>query len=856
MKGPKTYATRLTKTDVGQMPHFRPRQKVPMSGTLVLSPNGSRSLRRNQSFMSHVRRFEKLSILAIALFLPVATPAALTAAPSFEADVWPYFQTHCVRCHGEKKQESEFRIDNLSRNVGRENTPQWAEIRERISSGEMPPKELKDLPTAQESAAVVEWLSARLKEGEAARMAQRGRVSYNRLTRDEYVNTVRDLIGVHFDATDPTGFPEDPEWHGFERLGSVLTLSPSNIEKYLAAAEIILAEAYPAMKPTFFESTQRAVTEKHIDETHRERLRELGLLEKMRFEMWAGDIFRYSVWETLPEAGIYEISYTLSGLKPDNSRAPRLFVYEKSLDRVLFEQDIVAPEDKPITVTFRAHLPKGRPSIDVLNNVPGLSNNFRSGRHGNKPFISTKDGRIPWQMKLTDEQGRPRYPFLILDEVSWRGPFITEEEQRRRDEYWSAEVGNVAQVRSGLEKMARRAFRRPVSSAELDGYVGIVKAELAANETFPDAVKAGMTAILCSKSFLFLAEGDEDANRHTLNDWEIASRLSYLLWSTMPDDELFAIAEQGKLRDKAELGRQVQRMLADPRADRFSESFASQWLNLRKVGMFPPDKKLYPDYDSSLEKSMVGETTAFFREVLQRGLTLREFLHSDWTMVNSRLAQFYGLPEVAGSGLQRVSLTPESRRGGLLTQASILSLTSDGTRHRPVHRGKWVSESIFGKSPPPPPANVEPIAPNPLDSPKATLRMKLDAHIHDAKCASCHRKIDPLGLAFENYDAIGRWRTTEVVEGTGENPPVNPSGKLPDGRSYQTPEEFKQLLLADIDSFNTAFIEKLATYSLRRSLSFDDRADLAAIAKASRAKDYRLRDLVEALVVSDLFQKR
>ncbi len=278
--------------------------------------------------MNHPRPFETLKSLAWTLLLTIATPQALAAAPNFESDVLPYFKTHCLRCHGEQKQESDFRIDNLSRKVGRENTPQWAEILERISSGEMPPKEEKAQPTAQENAAVVEWLAARIMEGEAARMAQRGRVSYNRLTRDEYVNTIRDLIGVHFDATDPTGFPEDPEWHGFERLGSVLTLSPSNIEKYLGAAEVILAEAYPAKQPTFWESTQRAVTEKHIDESHRDRLRELGLLDKMRYEMWAGDIFRYSVWEALPEAGIYEISYTLSGLKPESSRAPRLFVYE------------------------------------------------------------------------------------------------------------------------------------------------------------------------------------------------------------------------------------------------------------------------------------------------------------------------------------------------------------------------------------------------------------------------------------------------------------------------------------------------------------------------------------------------
>ena len=789
-------------------------------------------------------------------FLSQASSFAAEPAAGLDPIVRTYIDAHCLSCHGANSEKSDFRIDQLSVNVGRENTPQWAEVMERISSGEMPPKEQKKLPTAGESAAVVEWLAGRILEGQAARMAARGRVSYNRLTRDEYVNTVQDLIGVHFDATDPGGFLEDPEWRGFERIGSVLTLSPSNIEKYLAAAEVILAEAYPLKKPVFLEFSKRAVPENEIEETHRERLRALGLLGKVRFEMWSRDIFRGSSPGALPEAGIYEISYTLSGLKPANGRAPRLQVYEKSLDRVLFEQDIIAPEDQPITVTFRAHLPRGGPSIDVLNNVPGSSNNFRSNRHSNKPFVSTKDGRTPWQMKLTDEQGRPRYSFLILDSVSWRGPLITEEEQRRRDEYWPAEEGHLEQVRAGLGKLAHRAFRRPVADGELDSYVDIVKAELAAGEKFPDAVKAGMLAILCSKSFLFVTEGDAEANRQTLNDWEIASRLSYLLWSTMPDNELFALAEQGKLRDRAELGRQVQRLLADPRSERFSTSFASQWLHLRKVGMFPPDQKLYPDYDESLETSMVGETTAFFREVLQRNLTLREFLHSDWTMVNSRLAQFYGLPDVAGSQFQRVALSPESHRGGLLTQAAILSQTSDGTRHRPVHRGKWVSEAIFGKSPPPPPANVDPIAPNPVDSPKATLRMKLEAHIHDARCASCHSKIDPLGLAFENYDAIGHWRTHEVVEGTGDNPPVDPSGTLPDGRAYQTPEEFRQLLVADVDSFNTAFIEKLATYGLRRSLSFDDRGDLAAIAKASREKDYRLRDLVEAFVLSELFQKR
>ncbi len=802
----------------------------------------------------------------------IGTPALLQAAPSFDADVWPYFQAHCVSCHGEQKHEGEFRIDTLSRKVGFENSPQWAEVIERINSGEMPPKSVKQQPTSQESAAVVEWLAARLKEGEAALMARRGRVSYNRLTRDEYVNTVRDLIGVEYDARDPGNFLEDPEWQGFERLGSVLTLSPSNIEKYLAAAEAILNEAYPAEPPPLrkgqkppepFGGTKPVLYEEQINERHRERLRELGLLDKVRYEMWPGDIYRYSLLrEPLPEAGVYEISYQLSGLRPPGGRAPRLKVYEEKLDRVLFEQDIVAPEDEPITVTFRAHLPKGRPSIHVYNDVPGPSTLPRSGRHGDVPFISTKIGRSPWQMKLTDEEGNARYPFLILDAITWRGPIVTDEEQQRRREYMPTNEGNLQQARECLTTLATRAFRRPVTADEVDVYVKIVQGELDAKEKFRDAMKAGMAAILNSKSFLFLTEGDEKTSRSTLNDWELASRLSYFLWSTMPDDELFSLAQQGKLRDRAVLAQQFQRMIADPRAARFSDSFATQWLRLRKVGMFQPDKKLYPDYDKALENSMLAETKLFFREVLDRGLTLREFLNSDWSMLNELLAKHYGVEAAFAAAKQRenssgefvrVAFSPEAHRGGLLTQASILSLTSDGVRHRPVHRGVWLSEAIFGKSPPPPPANVDPIPTNPT-GPKSTLRQKLEAHIHDARCAACHSRIDHLGLAFENFDAIGRWRTEEVTDGVGANPQVVSSGKFPDGREYRNADEFKQLLLKDLDTFNHAVLEKLAIYGLRRTMTFTDRDELKKIAAVSKAKDYRLKDLVEALVCSDLFQ--
>jgi hypothetical protein len=838
------------------------RSKIALGGPQPGSGRGDVSYLSMTSFSdarnSATRRLSTL--VSICLAAASASPAA---EPSFEKDLQPFLDTYCVRCHNDKTQKGEFRLDALSRDVGQKDTPLWAEVMERINSGEMPPEKQKKRPTADQSAAIVEWLVARIREGEAARMARRDRVSYNRLTRDEYVNSVRDLIGVEYDATDPGGLLEDPEWNGFERIGSVLTLSATHIDKYISAAEVVLAEAYPDAKAVYTEASKRAASvSPKSNPAHYERLSKAGLQDKVRFPLWAGDLYRGSNPfngrpAKFPGPGVYEISYTLSGLKAEDKPAPRFQVYAQDLDRVLFEQDIIAPEDKPTTVTFRAHFPSKRmPTVHAINKLGGLNLTHRSARHGRRPFVSLKEGRLPWQMKLTGEDGKPLHSFLILDSITMRGPIVTDQEQRRRDEYMPSEKGNVEQVRKGLAAMAKRAFRRPLYKGELDSYVRIVDSEIAAGENFTNAVKSAMTAVLCSKSFLFIAEGDENAERHTLNDWEIASRLSYLLWSTMPDDALFAAAEQGKLRDRTELERQFVRMSADPRAERFAESFPAQWLHLRKVGMFPPDKKLYRNYDEHLEKSMVGETTAFFREVLDRRLTLRAFLESDWTMVNPRLARFYGIPNITRDEFQRVALDPESHRGGLLTQASVLSLTSDGTRHRPVHRGAWLSEAIFGKTPPPPPANVDPIEPNPVDQPKATLRMKLEAHKHDPRCASCHRKIDPLGLAFDNFNAIGEWRTEEVVEGTGKNPLVDASGELPDGRKFEDVREFKQLLLADLDQFNETFIKKLAIYGMRRTITFDDRDGLDAIAKAARDNDYRVRDIVKAFVLSDLFQRR
>jgi hypothetical protein len=441
--------------------------------------------------------------------------------------------------------------------------------------------------------------------------------------------------------------------------------------------------------------------------------------------------------------------------------------------------------------------------------------------------------------------------------VEWDGPLLDSWPTQAHRRIIGEGGQDARQIHDIVTRFAERAFRRPVAAADVEPYAQLAQAEMKAGKLFVPAVKSALMAILCASDFVYLVEGTPARQTTTLNDFELASRLSYFLWSTMPDDRLFELARAGTLHERSVLHDQVQRMLADKRAAAFADGFPRQWLQLRRVGMFAPDRALYPDYDEYLQASMINECTSFFAEVLTKNLSVREFLDSDWTMLNACLAELYGIPGVRGEAMQRTALSPGDHRGGLLTQAAVLSLTSDGTRHRPVHRGKWLAESILGKSVPPPPANVPSIKTSQASQPKTSLRDKLAAHLEDPTCNACHRKIDPLGFAFENYDAIGRWRTVEAVrDGAGANPAINASGTLADGRPFADCPSFKHLLLDDSDRFATALTEKLATYAMRRVMAFSDRADLQRIVAAGKDGQYRLASLVDALVTSDLFQKR
>jgi hypothetical protein len=796
-------------------------------------------------------------VIAAASASPLSAHAAAPAAhPVWERQVEPFFRTYCLRCHDAKKQEGMFRLDTLTHDFTDQSVAErWGEVVFRINNGEMPPKD-EPQPKPDELGAAVETISTRLREGEAARMARRGPVAHYRLSRDEYAHTVYDLLGVHYDVTLPGTFNEDPRWHGFERVGSMLSLSPSHFDRYLQAAEVVLDRAFPD-RPV-----ASKLTRQEANAGREEWLKQHGLTGPVRWQLWPG---KKGQGFNIKDPGLYRIRIQLSGLQPAEGRVPHLSIWNPQTKRSIYDEDVLAPEDKPIVLEIEMPLSPG--GYSLANEMPGFN---ETGNHtlnvlngGGSVFTNSREvGYLnPTGYKLFDDDGRAIFPMLLVDWIEWEGPLTTDDDLRKRDGIIPASLAtkqvDPTEVRAGLRRFASRAWRRPVADAEIQRYVKVMESETAAGEKPGTAYRAALTGILASKNFFYLEEGSAQTPRDRVNDVELASRLSYFLWGSMPDDGLFEAAGRGELHRPEVLKSQWARMLADPKSARFSDAFPRQWLQLHRVGTFPPDPGLYPDYDKWLEQSMILESTRFFRTVFDENLSLREFLTSDWTMVNARLALHYGILAPAGSGLQKVKLKPEDHRGGLLTQAGILSLSSDGTRHRPVHRGVWVSEAIFGRTPPPPPPNVEPLEPTPSDKPKATIRQQLEAHGTHAVCASCHRKIDPLGFAFDSFDAIGRRRTEEqAIGGKGANPPVDASGVLVDGRKFAGTEEFKKLLADDTDRFAEAFVEQLATFALRRVMTIDDAPQIRAIAAASRADGYRLRTVIENFVTSDLFQKR
>ena len=822
------------------------------------------SLPSTMSFRSHLTSASALVTLGLGLV------GISRAAEPYET----FIEKHCFRCHGPDKEKGNLRFDRLSRDfkLGAD-THHWAEAMEQVNAGEMPPKEDQEpKPTQAEIAAFVTNLDALIKDGRATRMAARPSVAHYRLSRKEYQNTVYDLLGARYNPAKPGELNEDSLWHGFERIGSALSLSPSHVDRYYRAADNVLDRALSATTGQARKVRKTALEmSRGGGKSVPEALEKFGIKRPVRYLIFPGKIETAltTQWfgKTGPEhSGLYRLRIQASGIRPLGGQTAHLSIGKSTGEETvaaLVEFDISAPEDSPKVYEFEVYLDMPATlhwTVVATNSVDRRSGAaFRNSLSNGPAYIFTHSSETRLlnanAPQMFDDKGHSIFSTVLVDWVEWEGPLETKAEKSRHEGLLPTADASPEAITEHLRRFAERAWRRPVRAEELSQYLKAYLSERTAGEKPADAYRLALQGVLTSRHFIYLVEGDPVA-REKLTSWELASRLSYFLWSSMPDDGLFNAAKADALKG-AGLKAEIDRLLTDPRTSRFVDDFPRQWLQLHRVGMFPPDKKLYPNYDPWLEASMRTEVIEYFREMFAKNLAVDAFIASDWTMANPRLCDFYGLPEPPSDGFQRVSLTPGDHRGGLLTMGAVLGLTSDGTRHRPIHRGVWLSEAIFGKTPPPPPANVPAIEPPTAQSSKASLRDKLAVHSQNPNCAACHAKIDPLGFAWDNYDAIGQWRTIEKVPaGLGADPAINSAGAMPDGRAFQDSVAFKQLLIADRDAVASAFIEHLCTYALRRVLTFDDKEDLQAIVAEAKTHDYRIKDIVRAVAMSDLLRKR
>jgi hypothetical protein len=564
--------------------------------------------------------FAAAALLAVSLGIPVVSHAA----EPFEA----FLKTHCIRCHGPEKEKGNLRIDQLSRDFKRGvDSHHWAESIEKVNSGEMPPKKEKR-PTQKEIADFITTLDSQLKEGKAARMAARPAVAHYRLSRKEYQNTVYDLLGVRYDPTMPGELNEDTLWHGFERIGSELSLSPSHVDRYYRAAGLVLDRAFPAVSGEVRKVRKTAAELRYGDAKDQQAvLDRFGIKRPLRCLIYPGT-FRAALspsWfgKTGPEhSGLYRVRFQASGIRPPGGQPAHLSIGTASgsnRDSVdgLIEFDITAPEDSP--EVYESEVVLEMPSALHFNVV---TSDAVKGLHflrllDNRNYIFTHSSETlltsPATPQMFDDKGNGLFSTVILDWVEWEGPLVSEAEKSRRAGLVPPDDAAPELVAEHLQRFAERAWRRTVKREELAEYLQSYRTERKVGEKLADAYRVAFQGVLTSRHFIYLVEGDTVA-RERLTDSELASRLSYFLWSSMPDDALFTAARGGALNGDG-LKKEVDRMLADSKASRFIDDFARQWLQLHRVGMFPPNKKLYPAYDAWLETSMRAEPVEFFREI-------------------------------------------------------------------------------------------------------------------------------------------------------------------------------------------------------------------------------------------------
>ncbi len=732
------------------------------------------------------------------------------SAAAFEQSVAPVF-SKCTLCHSDQLAAGGLNLkfyDSVeSLGVHREG---WEKILKKVRTGEMPPRGVPR-PDENEIGAIVVFIQGEFDRADKSAKPDPGRITARRLNRSEYSRTIRDLLGIEFRAEDD--FPTDDSGHGFDNIGDVLTISPVLMEKYMSAAEMIAARAIGA----------DPLPETPIEAQYHSRDKMIRRLDVSTIQA------RHRVeWD-----GEYIVQIGLPGERPKDAAPVSLGFW---MDGKLLETQQVETQPSGLVYfnpfsleEYRLYLPAG-------------DHDFRAG------FIDD-----PFPDTLPDKERYDRKKNKYLESITFVGPFPSDIEPAARKQilFCDPQSGRAC-VEKIVAKLARRGYRRPAKSADVEALMRFFDQARAEGLSPEQGVQLAVQALLVSPHFLFRIEHDPrplDPNAvHRISDIELASRLSFFLWSSMPDDELLDLAERGGLSEPDALDAQIRRMLADERSSALAANFAGQWLETRALDNVNPDPAIFPEWGPELREDMKTETRLFFETVLREDLPLSTFLDADFTFLNPRLAKHYGIEGVKGGGFRRVKLEND-QRGGVLSQAGVLTVTSYPTRTSPVIRGKYVLEAILGAPPPDPPADVPSLEEEGLGE-DASLRQRLEQHRASPTCATCHDRMDALGFGLENYDAIGRWRSKD---GKFD---IDSAGTLPNGKSFNTPAEMRRILLADIDEFSRNMTEKMLIYALGRGLERYDRITVRGISRKVSESEYRLQTLIHEVVRSLPFQQR
>jgi len=779
--------------------------------------------------------------LSCMTFVALATRMAIAAGPS-PSSQHPFLIDNCQGCHSGAGSKGGLDLNQLGTDLNdTEVLNRWVRIHDRIASGEMPPK-TEPRPDAAASEKYLAELSERLVAADVTRR----QTLLRRLNRVEYENTIRDLFDIHVDLKEM--LPHDPSAHGFDTVGDVLAISPEQMEVYLQAADKTLDLVFGSEKaPKRVDAKMPLGLDKFASRSIGQLFVKTEDDSLVTFQgHWCPSVFLSGQAQV---DGTYRVRIKAKAYQTDQPVVMSVYGGDVIVGRLpthLVGYFDVAPGDDWTVITFD----------DWLET---------HGCYQMKPYELS-----------APTQGPNRFtgPGLLIGEVSVEGPLEVWPPVSRLKLLGKVDpkAATIDDARDIFSRLLPRAFRRPIEPDEVQFYLAFTQSALDAGRPFVEALRVGLKAILCSPEFLMREEPVIEKTADGLNEISphaLASRLAYFLWSSMPDDELLSLADTGTLKQPEVLREQVERLLRDPKSERFVKNFCGQWLSLREIDATAPDARQYPEFDEMLQYSMLEETHRFFREILEQDWSLIEFVDSDWTILNGRLAKHYGIPDVEGQTFRSVKLPPDSLRGGVLTQASILKVTANGTNTSPVVRGNWVLKNIIGKPVPPPPPGIAAIEPDIRGA--TTIREQLQKHQHIASCAACHVQIDPPGFALESFDAIGGQRDWYRSLGAGERvdleigrrrvqykrgPDVDPSGKLSAGQEFANVRQFKKLLLENKEQLARSLTEKLLTYGLGRGMGFSDRKAINEIVANASQKEYRFRTLIHQIVQSPTFGRK